>query len=141
VRLVADAVLGLGALPTYKRNNLSSMALGKKYRSHFEITALMLEIIRANGATRFFIMERSGINCAQLKKYLESLVETGLVDTGMEDGRIIYRASSKGLEFLRHYYVLLEMLLSTRASEKLPTLIYGVRITTPKSRDLPKQRL
>jgi predicted transcriptional regulator len=85
--------------------------LHKKYRSHFEILALVLEAINDNGASPSFIMRYAGMNYKQLKKYLESLTKIGFVDASAIDGQISYRVNEKGLAFLRQYYVLLGMLL------------------------------
>jgi len=90
---------------------LRYLPLHKRYRSHFEIIALMLEAVNDGGASRFSIMKRARINCTQLKRYLESLTEMGFVEMHMKDGRNLYRASERGLGFLRQYYVLLGMLL------------------------------
>ena len=95
----------------------------KKYRSHFEIIASMLEAVEDNSVSRFSLMKYANINCAQLKKYLESLTEIGLIDMNMNEGRVLYRTSDKGLAFLKQYYVLLEMLLSTR------TKPYSIMVT------------
>jgi predicted transcriptional regulator len=95
-----------------KKYSLSGLPLNKKYRSHFEIIALMLEAVKAEGATRFPIMRYAGINYTQLKRYLNSLVELGFIEIDMRSNGALYRASRRGLEFLRQYYVLLSMLLS-----------------------------
>ena len=93
------------------------LPLNKRYRSHFEIIALMLEAVNDKRASRFSIMKRAGINCKQLKKYLEPLTEMGFIEALMQDGRSLYKASEKGLDFLKQYYVLSGMLLSTARSE------------------------
>lgn len=85
--------------------------LHKKYRSHFEILALVLEAINYNGASPSFIRRYTGMNYKQLKKYLGSLTDIGFVDTNAIDGQVSYRINEKGLAFLRQYYVLLMMLL------------------------------
>jgi predicted transcriptional regulator len=85
--------------------------LHKKYRSHFEILALVLEAINYNGASSSFIMRYTGMNYKQLKKYLGSLTDIGFVDANTIDGQVAYRVNEKGLAFLRQYYVLLMMLL------------------------------
>jgi len=99
-------------LPLRKKYDLCGLPLHKKYRGHFEIVALILEAIKNSGQSRFSIMKNTDINFVQLKKYLNSLVEIGLVETFMEDGRALYMASEKGLAFLRQYHVLGDILLS-----------------------------
>lgn len=99
--------------------------LNKKYRSHFEIVALMLEAMRDNGATRFSIMKYTSINSAQLKKYLRFLTEMGFIEMDIKASRLLYRASEKGLAYLRQYQVLLGMLLSAYAPDKPITVVYN----------------
>jgi len=96
---------------------LRCLPLHKRYRSHFEIIALMLEAVNDKRVSRFSIMKRAHINCTQLKKYLESLTEMGFIETHTKDGKSLYRASEKGLGFLRQYYVLLGMLLGSAQNE------------------------
>jgi len=101
-----------------KKHNLCGLLLRKKYRSHFEITALVLEAVKNDGAARFSIMKHASINCTQLKTYLRSLIEIGFIEMDIKRGRVLYKASEKGLDFLRQYYVLLEMLLSAHGQNK-----------------------
>jgi len=82
----------------------------------------MLEAVKGNGATPFSIMKHASMNGAQLKKYLESLTEMDFIEMEVKDGRVLYRTSEKGLDFLRQYYVLLEMLLNAYAPNKQTTL-------------------
>jgi len=103
-------------LPTSRKYSLSTLQpLHKKYRSHFEIIGLVLEAVKADSATPFSIMKHSRINCVQLKKYLKSLTEIGFLEMEIRKSRIFYKTSGEGLEFLRQYYTLLEMLLTARA--------------------------
>lgn len=96
-----------------KKYNLSVLPLQKKYRSHFEIIALILEAVKGNGGARFSIMKYASINCAQLTKFLNSLITMGFVEIEMQKGRAMYRATDRGLGFLRQYYVLLGILMNT----------------------------
>jgi predicted transcriptional regulator len=92
--------------------------VGKKYRGHFEIMALLLEAVKGDGAPRFSIMRQAGINCVQLKKYLGSLRELGFLEKELRDGRVLYRANERGIEFLKQYYVLLGMLLNPYVDDR-----------------------
>jgi predicted transcriptional regulator len=89
--------------------------LSKKYRSHFEIIASILDATKCNSGDRYFLMKHTGINYAQLKKYLGSLIRMGFVEIRMREQRILYCATEKGLAFLSQYYVLLEMLINAYA--------------------------
>lgn len=90
--------------------NLHGIPLQKKYRNHFEIIALMLEAVKGGGARRFSIMRRTSVNSAQLKKHLGSLMKMGLVEIDVKGGRTIYKATDRGLEFLRHYNILQQIM-------------------------------
>ena len=102
-------------LPVGKKYSLSTLQpLHKKYRSHFEIIGVVLEAVKVDSATPFSIMKHASINCTLLKKYLKSLTEIGFLEVEIHQCKIFYRASKEGLEFLRQYYLLLEMLLTAR---------------------------
>jgi predicted transcriptional regulator len=113
----------LSLLPLREKYNLSRLPWGKKYRSNFEITALILEAVKDGGEGRFAIMKRASVNCTQLEKLLSSLVEIGFIETYAGEGRILCRATEKGLAFLRQYYVLLGMLLAPQAQSRMPTIV------------------
>jgi len=114
----------LSYLPLQNRYRLCGFPLGKKYRSHFEIIALMVEAVKDGGQARFSIMKRASINCGQLKRFLSSLVEMGFIQEDVKDGKVMYRASERGLDFLRQYYVLLSILLAAENGTKRSTIVY-----------------
>jgi len=98
----------------YKRElNLSCLPLRKKYRSRLEILALMLEAVKVNGTAPYSLMKHTSINFVQLKRYLEYLTEMGFIERDVKEGRVLYRASEQGLDFLGQYYVLRGMLSSS----------------------------
>ena len=118
VRGMANSVRNIDMLylPAPKKYSLSSLQpLHKKYRSHFEIISLVLEAVKADGATPFSIMKHANVNFMQLKKYLKSLTEIGFLEVEMKRDTLSYRASKEGLEFLRQYYALIGMLLTAKA--------------------------
>jgi len=86
--------------------------LRKRYRSYFEITASMLQAMAGCSQTTFTLMKQAGISYKLLKKYLEYLAASGLIETGISRGRISYRTSEKGKKFLRQYCILQELLLT-----------------------------
>jgi predicted transcriptional regulator len=106
----------LGYLPFHKKYDLCGLPLRKKYRSHFEIIALILDAAKDNGEDRYTLMKHTGVNYAQLKKYLESLAQIGFINANTREGIISYKATEKGLGFLRQYYVLLAILLSNQTT-------------------------
>jgi predicted transcriptional regulator len=98
-----------------KTHGLGRLPASKKYRSHFEIMASILDVARNNSGDKYFLMKHSDVNYAQLKKYLGSLTRIGFIEVEMRGRRIQYNATEKGLAFLRQYYVLLGMLAGTYA--------------------------
>ena len=111
-------------LPLHNKYRMCGFALGKKYRSHFEIIALMIEAIKDGSQAKFSIMKHASINCGQANKFLGSLVGMGFVEESMVEGKPVYRASERGLAFLRQYYVLLSMLLAAENGNKRSTIAY-----------------
>jgi len=114
----------LSCLPLQNRYRLCGFPLGKKYRSHFEIIALMVEAVKDGGQARFSIMKHASINCGQLNRFLNSLIEMGFIWEDVKDGRVMYRASERGLGFLRQYYVLLSMLMAAENENRRPNIVY-----------------
>jgi len=96
----------------------------KKYRSYFEIIASILEAIKNGVTVKYSLMKYVGTNSTQLKKYLECLIQMGLIEVNIKNGQIFYETSERGLEFLRQYYVLLNILsgASNRKSIALPSI-------------------
>ena len=76
-------------------------------RSSFEIIAEILDTAK-NGAKKTRIMYSCGLSYRFVQKYLELLLETGLLRTGNS-----YHTTDKGLGFLRKYQTL-ELLMNTR---------------------------
>jgi len=105
--------LSLTLLPLREKYKTSRLLnFNKKYRSHLEIVALVIEAVKNKDAGNSSIMRHANINYMQLKKYLNSLAEMGFIEPNIENGQISYKATERGLAFLRQYYVLLGMLLN-----------------------------
>ncbi|MEM3696357.1 MAG: winged helix-turn-helix domain-containing protein [Candidatus Bathyarchaeia archaeon] len=102
-----------------KEFDLICLPLQKKYRSQMEIIALILEAAGNNGAALYSLMKRTGINYAQLKKYLPSLTKIGFLDAEVREGKILFRVSERGFAFLRQFNILRDMLLSAYVGNKL----------------------
>lgn len=73
----------------------------------------MLEAVKVNGTAPYSLMKHTSINFVQLKRYLEYLTEMGFIERDVKEGRVLYRASEQGLDFLGQYYVLRGMLSSS----------------------------
>lgn len=113
-------------METYaKELSLICLPLQKKYKSHIEIIALILDAARFGGAARYSIMKRTGINYAQLKKYLGSLSKIGFVEVCLKEGEVIYKASENGLAFLSQYSILRDMLISACFQNKPINVIHN----------------
>ena len=85
----------------------------KRYRNTFEIFAMMIEAVKennGNGAPRFSIMRNTSINSVQLKRYLSSLAEMGFVEVDNAENRRVYKATNRGLDFLKQYNILQRMM-------------------------------
>ena len=76
-------------------------------RSSFEIIAEILNTAK-NGAKKTRIMYSCGLSYRFVEKYLELLLDTGLLQTGNS-----YHTTDKGMGFLNNYQTL-ELLLNTR---------------------------
>jgi len=110
----------LSYLPLQNRYRLCGFPMGKKYRSYFEIIALMVEAVKDGGQARFSIMKHASVNSGQLNKFLSSLTEMGFIQEGVKDSKVVYKASERGLAFLRQYYVLLSMFLAAENGTRRP---------------------
>lgn len=95
----------------WKNTASKHVNFGKKYRSHFEIVSLILEAARDKYTTRFSIVNYADINYAQLKRYLRVLIEMRLIGVHIVNGRVFYKTSAEGIEFLNQYRVLSNIIL------------------------------
>jgi predicted transcriptional regulator len=102
--------------PIYRVGVSNAPILDKRYRSSFEIIALILEAA-CEGASRFVIMNRLNTNYFQLRRYLNYLISIGFINVEPNGKQILYKTSKKGLEFLTIYDALLRMLLDTSETQ------------------------
>lgn len=114
-----------------KRNDYFSR-LGGKYRSRLEIMTLMLEAISHNGSSISFITRYANVNHKQFKEYLNFLINIGFIDVNIQNSKISYKISDKGLSFLRQYYTLIEMLCFQMEKKQLTPFLRFVRKDTAK---------
>lgn len=90
-----------------------------KTRSRLEIVSSLL--IRArNGALKTHLMYGANLNHPLLQEYLAILLETRLIaiDHDADDQSIRYRTTTRGLEFLQHYMMIVELLGDRNALTK-----------------------
>ncbi|MEM3629754.1 MAG: winged helix-turn-helix domain-containing protein [Candidatus Bathyarchaeia archaeon] len=104
--------------------NSVCLSLHKKYRSHIDLIALILEGIRNGKNARYSLMKYANVNYSQLRKYLEVLARIGFIEIYANDGKIFYKACEKGLLFLRQYEILRDMLLNAFPQNRQVNLVY-----------------
>jgi predicted transcriptional regulator len=105
-------------------NGVWQLPASKKYRSHFEIIAAILDVARNNSGDKYFLMKHTSVNYAQLEKYLGFLTRIRFMEVKMREQRIQYCATEKGLAFLRQYRILLGMLADTYLAGDQGQLVY-----------------
>ena len=76
------------------------MAESMKYRSRTDIVSQILEAANG-GTTKTKIMYGAYLSYTQLKEYLSVLIENGLME--YQEGEQKYKTTQKGIEFLRTY--------------------------------------
>ena len=81
-----------------------------KNRSRTEITASILESANG-GVTKTKIMYKSFLSYTQLKEYLSVLIENNLLE--YLEGTQSYKTTEKGLNFLKMYNEIGELLKTT----------------------------
>jgi predicted transcriptional regulator len=82
-----------------------------KYRRRSEIIGAILEAANGGGATKTTIMYKAAISYDNMKQYLSSLAEEGLIE--YEQGRMTYRTTAKGMRVLQLYNNVNEMVQSS----------------------------
>jgi len=82
---------------------------GRRRRDRLHIMAELLRIAR-RGALKTQLMYGANLSFAQLNDYLSFLISTGLLETFQEGSKLIYKATSKGLEFLTNYDKIISLL-------------------------------
>jgi predicted transcriptional regulator len=105
----------------YREIDLICLPPQKKYRNQMEVIASILEAAEG-GATLYFLTKRTGINYAQLKKYLPSLTKLGFMETEIKEGKVSFKISERGLAFLKQYDILRDMLLGAIDNEPINTI-------------------
>ena len=124
--------LNYSFLNAVNRGEDSFSRLGGKYRSRLEIMTLMLEAINHNGSSISFITRYAKINHKQFKEYLNFLIRIGFITVNIQNSKISYKISDRGLSFLRQYYTLIEMLCFQREKKQLTPFLRFIRKDTAK---------
>lgn len=82
---------------------------GRKRRDRLYIIAEILRMAK-NGSLKTHLMYGANLSFAQLNDYLLFLISTRVLKTVKEDGRLVYKTTSKGLEFLTNYEKIISLL-------------------------------
>jgi predicted transcriptional regulator len=104
-----------------------------KRRDKLYIVAEILEIAR-EGSLKTQVMYRANLSFTQLTDYLRFMLKINLLERVLENDREIYRATSKGADFLQRYREINELL----KSEEENNCKNGIRI--PPSHLLKKSQ-
>jgi len=80
-----------------------------KRRDRLYIIAEILEIAR-EGTLKTQVMYRANLSFTQLNDYLGFMLKISLLNKVSENGKEIYRATMKGMDFLQRYHEIVELL-------------------------------
>lgn len=80
-----------------------------KRRDRLYIIAEILEIAR-EGTLKTQVMYRANLSFTQLNDYLGFMLKISLLNKVSENGKDIYRATMKGMDFLQRYREIVELL-------------------------------
>ncbi|HYY50892.1 MAG TPA: winged helix-turn-helix domain-containing protein [Nitrososphaeraceae archaeon] len=82
-----------------------------KYRSRTDVMAAILEATTSGKATRSSIYNKSFLNYERFRAIMSFLIEKEFIEmSGNEDSSRLYRATEKGLHFLRIYNNMRELI-------------------------------
>jgi predicted transcriptional regulator len=87
----------------------ASFAMIRDRRSRIEIFAAIIKITQ-NGQSSYRIMEETRLNSERARLYLDELFKLGLIEVNQQNGKEVYTASQRGIEYLRQYEVLRNLL-------------------------------
>ena len=77
----------------------------KKARCQTEIMARILELCSDGGTKKTHIMYKANLSHEMMKSYLDRLLRSNLLEESDEPRRI-FRTTTKGKEFLYHYFMM-----------------------------------
>lgn len=89
----------------------------RRRRDRLTIMAEILKIAR-EGTLKTQIMYRANLSFAQLNDYLSFLQEVRLLKVNTEDGRAIYKTTSRGVKYLENFSKVKDLL--KKSSEHNP---------------------
>ena len=80
-----------------------------KRRDKLSIIAEVIEISKT-GALKTQIMYKANLSFAQLNDYLKFMLKTNLLNKFRANGKDVYAATEKGVDFLQRHFELTELL-------------------------------
>jgi len=97
----------------------------QKRRDRLHIIAEILEISK-DGALKTQIMYKANLSFAQLNEYLGLLLDLKLLQESVENERMVFKVTGKGVKYLQNYYKIKELLAKSNDSslKKNGTLVY-----------------
>jgi predicted transcriptional regulator len=87
-------------------------------RDKLSIIAEILEITK-EGALKTQIMFNASLSFPQLNDYIKFMLKTGLINKFRANGKDVYEATEKGLDFLQRHYELTELIADSSNSDNL----------------------
>jgi predicted transcriptional regulator len=101
----------------------------KRTRDKLYIIAEILEIAEeANGVLKTQIMYRANLSFTQLTDYLSFLLKNELLMKVVSDNKEVYKATSKGIEFLQRYREITELLKTQQENTELVQIEHEKKI-------------
>ncbi|MEM4703453.1 MAG: winged helix-turn-helix domain-containing protein [Candidatus Bathyarchaeia archaeon] len=107
--------------------NPQNPATSSKRRDKLFIIAEILEIAK-EGTLKTQVMYRANLSFAQLNDYLDFMLKIGLLEKTETNGKEVYRATEKGLNFLQRYHEINQLL---RTNEGLTNGKNNVKVPPP----------
>jgi len=80
-----------------------------KRRDKLIIMAEIIDIAK-KGTSKTHIMFKANLSFSQLKQYLALLSHTSLLETSAQNGRVIYKPTQKGLEFMERQQQIMNLI-------------------------------
>ena len=89
------------------------MCDASKRRDKLVIMAEIMDIAK-HGALKTQIMYKANLSFSQLKDYLRLLTDSNLLSRTVNDGKQVYRATEKGIDFLARHEGIMGLLDETQ---------------------------
>jgi predicted transcriptional regulator len=88
----------------------------RRRRSHYHLIGEILDIA-SSGASKTRIMYRANLSATMTKEYIGLLQQISLLEVSDEKGKSIYKTNERGLQYLRSYRQILQILTNGNGIE------------------------